>query len=85
MMNFIKIVLLKFFGLFPDSPFADNLADMDMSSMQYLTWFFPLDVCLNLFGVWINCMLVVLVLMLAKKYLMDKLISLLMSLPLPIK
>jgi len=33
--------------------------------------------------VWVNSILIVLVLMIAKKYLFDKLVGLLMSLPLP--
>lgn len=83
LVNFIKILLLKFFGLFPDSPFPEYVDGMDMSFFVYLNWFFPLDICLNLFVIWVNCILIVMVLMLAKKYLLDKLIELLMSLPLP--
>lgn len=56
---------------------------MDTSFFVYLNWFFPLDTCLNMFLVWINAVMLVFVLMLAKKYLLDKLLGLLMSLPLP--
>ena len=83
MISFIKILLMKFLGIFPDSPFPGYLDGMDTSVFIYLNWFLPLDICLNLFVIWVNCMLLVLVLMIAKKYLLDKLIGLLMSLPLP--
>lgn len=56
---------------------------MDTTFFVYLNWFFPLDTILNMFLVWVNSILVVLVLMIAKKYLFDKLVGLLMSLPLP--
>lgn len=79
MMNFIKILLLKIFGLFPDSPFTQQVADLDVTYLQYLNWFFPLDVCLNLTLIWANCMLLVLVLKILIKILWDKLISKLMT------
>ncbi len=79
MMNFIKILLLKIFGLFPDSPFTDQAADIDVTYLQYLNWFFPLDFCLNLTLIWVNCMLLVLVLKILIKLLWDKLISKLMT------
>lgn len=79
----IKILLLKIFGLFPDSPFLEYMDGMDTTFFVYLNWFFPLDTILNMFLVWVNSILVVLVLMIAKKYLFDKLVGLLMSLPLP--
>lgn len=83
LVNLIKILLLKIFGLFPDSPFPEYMDGMDTTFFVYLNWFFPLDTCLNMFLIWVNCVLIVLVLMLAKKYLLDKLLGLLMSLPLP--
>ena len=79
MINLIKILLLKIVGLFPDSPFSDYLDGMDTSFFIYLNWFFPLDIILNMFLVWMSCMLAVLVVMLIKKYLINKLISVLMS------
>lgn len=79
MINFIKIILLKIFGLFPDSPFAQQVADLDVSYLQYLNWFFPLDLCLNLTLIWVNCMLLILVIKLLIKLLWDKLIGKLMS------
>ena len=79
MINLIKILLLKIVGLFPDSPFSDYLDGMDTSFFIYLNWFFPLDINLNMFLVWMGCMLAVLVVMLIKKYLINKLISVLMS------
>lgn len=79
MINLIKILLLKIVGLFPDSPFSDYLDGMDTSFFIYLNWFFPLDIILNMFLVWMGCMLAVLVVMLIKKYLINKLISVLMS------
>ena len=81
MINLIKILLLKIVGLFPDSPFSDYLDGMDTRFFVYLNWFFPLDIILNMFLVWLNCMLAVLVIMLIKKYLLDKLIGALASLP----
>ncbi|GEM_PF-2932419 len=83
LVNLIKILLLKIFGLFPDSPFPEYMDGMDTTFFVYLNWFFPLDTILNMFLIWVNCILIVLVLMLAKKYLLDKLLGLLMSLPLP--
>ena len=79
MINLIKILLLKIVGLFPDSPFSDYLDGMDTSFFIYLNWFFPLDIILNMFLVWMSCMLAVLVVMLIKKYLINKLISVLMT------
>jgi len=83
LVNLIKILLLKIFGLFPDSTFPEYMDGMDTTFFVYLNWFFPLDTILNMFLIWVNCILIVLVLMLAKKYLLDKLLGLLMSLPLP--
>lgn len=81
MINLIKILLLKIVGLFPNSPFSDYLDGTDTSFFVYLNWFFPLDIILNMFLVWLNCMLAVLVILLIKKYLLDKLIGALASLP----
>jgi len=83
LVNLIKILLLKIFGLFPDSPFSEYMEGMDTTFFEYLNWFFPLDTILNMFLIWVNCVLIVLVLMLVKKYLLDKLLGLLASLPLP--
>lgn len=83
MVNLIKILLIKIFGLFPDSPFSEYMEGMDTTFFVYLNWFFPLDTILNMFLIWVNCVLIVLVLMLIKKYLLDKLLGLLASLPLP--
>lgn len=79
MMNLIKILLLKIFGLFPDSPFTQQVMDIDVTYLQYLNWFFPLDVCLDLTLIWANCMLLVLVLKILFKILWDVLITKLMS------
>lgn len=83
LIKLIKILLLKIFGLFPDSPFPGYMDGMDTTFFVYLNWFFPLDTILNMFIIWVDCILIVLVLMFAKKYLFDKLIGLLTSLPLP--
>lgn len=83
LVNLIKILLLKIFGLFPDSLFSEYMEGMDTTFFEYLNWFFPLDTILNMFLIWVNCVLIVLVLMLVKKYLLDKLLGLLASLPLP--
>lgn len=79
MMNLIKILLMKIFGLFPDSPFTSQVMDLDVSLLQYLNWFFPLDICLDLTLIWANCMLLILLLKLLIKLLWDKLIGKLMS------
>lgn len=80
MINFIKIIILKIFSLLPDSPFSQYFAEMDTSFFQYLNWFLPLDICLNIFLAWIACMEIVIVILLVKKYLVDTLINFILSL-----
>lgn len=79
MMELIKIILIKVLGLFPDSPFAGQEADIDIIYIYYLNWFLPLDICLNLTLVWVNCMLFVLVLKILFKLFWDTLITKLMT------
>lgn len=79
MMNLIKIVLIKILGIFPDSPFTDLATDIDVIYLQYLNWFLPLDICLNLMLIWANCMLLVLVLKILLKLFWDTLITKLMA------
>lgn len=80
LINLIKILLLKILSLLPDSPFSDLFDDMDTGFLQYLNWFLPLDICMNIFLAWIAAMLAVLVILLVKKYLVDKAIEFILSL-----
>lgn len=80
LINLIKILLLKILSLLPDSPFSDLFDEMDTSFFQYLNWFLPLDICLNIFLAWISAMLAVLLILLVKKYLVDKAIDFILSL-----
>lgn len=79
MMELIKIILIKVLGLFPDSPFTGQEADIDIIYIYYLNWFLPVDICINLTLVWVNCMLLVLVLKLLFKIFWDTLITKLMT------
>lgn len=79
MINLIRIILIKILGLFPDSPFTELALEADVIYIQYLNWFLPLDTCLNLMLVWVDCMLLLLVLKMLFKLLWDVLISKLMT------
>ena len=79
LINLLKIILIKVVGLLPDSPFTMYINDIDSNFFQYLNWFLPLDICLNIFLSWIACMGVLLIIYLVKKYLVNKLINVLMT------
>lgn len=79
MMELIKIILIKVLGLFPDSPFTGQASDIDIIYIYYLNWFLPVDICINLTLVWVNCMLLVLVLKLLFRIFWDTLITKLMT------
>lgn len=66
MINILKIILLKFFSILPDSPFQSALADMDLSFVPALNWFVPFDVCADITSVWLVCVLLYFVFMLVK-------------------
>lgn len=83
LIKFIKIILMLMLDLFPDTPFPDAVDGMDTAYLVYLNWFFPLDVCLNLFVVWVNCMLIILVIKIVWKLLLDKFMTLIKMIPLP--
>lgn len=57
LIEIIKIVLLKFFSILPDSPFSNMFSDLDTGFMTYLNWFLPLDNCVLIIGIWIDCMI----------------------------
>lgn len=79
MINFIKIIILKIFSMFPDSPFSEYIDGMDMSYMQYINWILPVDICINIFLAWTACMMAVFVLILLKQYIFDRLIDFIVS------
>lgn len=81
LINFIKIILLLVLELFPDTPFPDAVEGIDTSYLIYLNWFFPLDTCLNLFLVWVNCMLLILVIKVVWKIMLSKVMSLIKLIP----
>lgn len=83
LIKFIKIILLLVLGLFPDTPFPDAVDGLDTTYLVYLNWFFPLDTCLNLFIVWVNCMLLILVIKIVWKIMLSKLMTLIKMIPLP--
>lgn len=66
MINILKIILLKFFSILPDSPFQSALADMDLSFVPALNWFVPFDVCADITATWLVCVLLYFVFMMVK-------------------
>lgn len=66
MINILKVVLLKFFSILPDSPFQSALADMDLSFVPALNWFVPFDVCASITGAWLICVGVYFIFMMVK-------------------
>lgn len=55
MIDILKVILLKFFSILPDSPFQSALADMDLSFVPALNWFVPFDVCATITEAWLVC------------------------------
>lgn len=58
MINLLKIILMKFFSMLPDSPFEQYYSQLDMDFFDYLNWFLPLDICIDIFVAWIACIVV---------------------------
>lgn len=57
LINIIKIILLKFFSILPDSPFSNMFSDLDTDFLTYLNWFLPIDNCIIILGLWVECMI----------------------------
>lgn len=66
MINILKIILIKFFSILPDSPFQSALADMDLSIVPALNWFVPFDICADITYAWLVCVLSYYIFMLVK-------------------
>lgn len=58
MVNLLKMLLLKLFGMLPDSPFAEYYNNVNIDFYDYLNWFLPLDICASIFGIWLICIIV---------------------------
>ena len=80
MIKLITILILKIFSILPDSPFSGFFADMDTGFLEYLNWFLPLDVCLNMMIAWVDCVLFVFIVLVIKKYIIDAAIQFITSL-----
>lgn len=77
--NVIKIIILKVFSILPDSPFSEFFSDMDVGFFQYLNWFLPLDICLVMMLAWVDCVIAVFIVLMVKKYVIDTIISAVLS------
>lgn len=79
MINILKIIVIKIFSILPDSPFSQFFEDMDTGFFEYLNWFLPLDTCLVMLLAWIDCVLIVFIILLVKKYIVDTIISIVVN------
>lgn len=79
LINLIKILLIKLINMLPDSPFEQYMEETGFDFFQYLNWVLPIDNCINITLGWVDCMLVVFVIVLIKEYLLDKLIDFIIS------
>lgn len=75
MIEILKIIILKIFSILPDSPFRGFFLDMDTGFLEYLNWFLPLDICADMLLAWADCILIYFLFCMIKKYVFDKVIS----------
>lgn len=58
MINLVKIFILKLFSTLPDSPFASYFGSSSSAVYyEFLNWFLPVDICTQMLGTWLFCML----------------------------
>ena len=57
-LNLVKIVILGLFSILPDSPFGDYFDTLEFAYYEYLNWFLPLDVCVEIFRAWLACVVI---------------------------
>lgn len=78
MVQLIKMILEKIYGILPDSPFQQAVGGIDMffgDFIPYLNWFVPFDVCLNVMTVWLGCISAYYIYSVVKKIVFDLIIG----------
>lgn len=57
-LNLLKIVILGLFSILPDSPFGAYFESAEFTYYEYLNWFLPLDICIDIFRAWLACVVI---------------------------
>lgn len=60
MVNLIKIVVMKLYGILPGSPFSHLIKGLEeFDFLPYLNWFVPFDLCTDVTILWCGALLVI--------------------------